>query len=106
MLHFQTTMLMARSCNLQGENTFCVPKLKLGKWGKILGADADDKDNDDDGKVYVLQRENTLCVSQWGRIESGGGPQSIYWTMLHPCYLSWSTTALFIAMLQCSLRDA
>ena len=43
------------------------------------------KNNDDDSKRCVLQlarRKHFMCLSM-GQ-ESGGGPQSIYWTMLHP----------------------
>ena len=48
-----------------------------------MDADASDMNDDDDVKRYLARRKHFMCLSM-GQ-ESGGGPQSIYWTMLHPC---------------------
>ena len=69
----QTMVMLARGV--------CLPTQWIRRVG--MDADASDMNDDDDVKRYLARRKHFMCLSM-GQ-ESGGGPQSIYWTMLHPC---------------------
>ena len=82
----QTMVMLARGV--------CLPT----QWIRRVGTDADasDMNNDDDVKRYLARRKHFMCLSM-GQ-ESGGGPQSIYWTMLHPCCSPGQQLRFFIGI--------